>query len=275
MEKAPEICILCKTKDRKLLIEKDSWTVYRCPDCGLGFLDPRPAESEIRQFYQSDYFSKRYDSGFEPGSSQYKKRIRGEDHRIRFIKKIKVSGCLLDIGCGYGYFLAACREEGYEVKGIDVSEWAVEYAAQKLGISVVNGQIENVSFPSNAFDIICMWHSLEHTPDPHLTLQKAKLWLKNDGILVVDVPNYEETDAQERWENWDDWSLPYHLWHFTFKSLTKLFDMHGFRVIKSKNYHSNVVKERLRRIPVIGLFARPIAKMYSGSSVAVIAKRKI
>jgi 2-polyprenyl-3-methyl-5-hydroxy-6-metoxy-1,4-benzoquinol methylase len=254
------------------LINKDSWSVYRCPSCGLGFLDPRPSQDEIEQLYRSEYFSQHYDGGLEPDSPQFRRRIRGEEHRIRFIKQEKRSGKLLDIGCGYGYFLAACRDEGYEVNGFDVSEWAAEYAIQRLGLPVTIGQMGDVTFPPHSFDIITMWHFLEHMPDPHLALQKAKSWLKRDGILVVDVPNYEGTDARHMWEEWTGWSLPYHFWHFTFESLTRLLHRHGFRVIKSKDYHSDVVKEKLRRIPVVNLFARLIAKMYSGTSVAVTAK---
>ncbi|MEA1970032.1 MAG: class I SAM-dependent methyltransferase [Thermodesulfobacteriota bacterium] len=272
IKRATELCILCKTSERELLIEKDSWKVYRCPGCGLGFLDPRHSESEIEQLYRSEYFSERYDEGIDPDSARYKKRLSRETHRTKFIKHVKCSGRLLDIGCGYGYFLDACRRQGYDVQGLDVSKWAAGYAIQKLGISVTVGKINDVSFPLHHFDIITMWHSLEHTPDPHLALRKARSWLKPDGILVIDVPNYEGTNAQKIWQEWDGWSLPYHYWHFTFKSLTLLLQKHDFKIMKSKNYHSDFVKEKLRRIPVVSLFARLIAKMYSGTSVAVISK---
>jgi 2-polyprenyl-3-methyl-5-hydroxy-6-metoxy-1,4-benzoquinol methylase len=275
MESAPEVCILCQTSERELLIEKDGWRVHRCPTCGLGFLDPRPSESEIEGLYRSDYFSERYDGGIDPDSSQYKKRLSGERHRTKFIKSIKRSGHLLDIGCGYGYFLDASRREGYKVQGLDVSEWAAQYAVEKLGLSMTIGKIGDVHFPSRNFDIITMWHSLEHIPNPHMALQRAKSWLKKDGIIVIDVPNYEGTDARKIWHEWDGWSLPYHYWHFTSKSLKQLLSCHGFTVIKHKDYHSDVVKENLKRIPIISLFARLIAKLYSGTSVAVIAKLEI
>lgn len=272
MEQAPEKCILCQTSEKELLIEKDDWKVYRCLACGLGFLDPRPSESEIERLYRSDYFSERYDEGLDPESKQFLKRISWEQHRTRFVKSKKRSGSLLDIGCGYGYFLDACRRQGYHVQGLDVSEWAARYATEKLGLSIAIGKIDDAAFPPESFDVITMWHSLEHAPDPHIALQKAKIWLKPEGILVVDVPNYEGTDARQIWCQWDGWSLPYHYWHFTCNSLTRLLSQHGFKVIKHKDYHSDFVKAKLKRIPVVSLFARLIAKMYSGTSVAVIAK---
>ena len=272
MERAPETCILCQTSERELLIQTDNWTVHRCRTCGLGFLDPRPSESEIEDLYRSDYFSERYDGGIDPDSPQYQKRLSGEQHRTKFIRSIKRSGYLLDIGCGYGYFLDASRRKGFKVHGLDVSEWAARYAVEKLDLSITIGKIGDVYLPCHNFDIITMWHSLEHTPDPHMALQRAKSWLKKDGILVIDVPNYEGTDARKIWNEWDGWSLPYHYWHFTYKSLKKLLNQHGFTIIKYKDYHSDVVKIKLKGIPIVGLFARLIAKLYSGTSIAIIAK---
>jgi 2-polyprenyl-3-methyl-5-hydroxy-6-metoxy-1,4-benzoquinol methylase len=272
MERAPDACIICGTQEAELLIQKEHWRVYRCAHCGLGFLDPRPSQEEIAELYRGEYFSTHYDPGLDPGSSEFRRRLRSEDHRIRFIKRAKKTGRLLDIGCGYGYFLAACRKQGYNVAGLDVSEWAVQYATQKLGLPLSTGKFGDIKYPSRCFDIITMWHSLEHAPNPHLALQEAKSWLRPDGILVIDVPDYEGTDAQRNWQDWDGWSLPYHLWHFTFKTLTLLLRTHGFKVIKSKNYHSDTVKKKLASIPLLKLFARPIAKLYSGTSVAVISK---
>ena len=271
-ERAPETCILCQTPKRELLIKIDNWTVYRCPTCSLGFLDPRLSESEIEDLYRSEYFSEQYDGGIDPDSPQYQKRLSGEQHRTKFIKSIKRSGHLLDIGCGYGYFLDAGRRKGYTVHGLDVSEWAAQYAVEKLYLSVTIGKIGDIDLPPSSFDIITMWHSLEHIPNPHLALQKAKSWLKKDGVLVIDVPNYNGTDARYKWVDWVGWQLPYHYWHFTFKSLKKLLDQNGFTIIKYKDYHSEVVKEKLNRIPTVGLFARLIAKLYSGTSIAVIAE---
>lgn len=272
MERSPETCILCQTPQRERLIEKDNWIVFKCPTCGLGFLDPRPSENEIAELYRRDYFSERYDEGIDPGSEQYRKRLSGEQHRTQFIKAVKPSGHLLDIGCGYGYFLDACRRQGYQVQGLDVSEWAAQYATEKLGLSIAVGKVGEVALPSESFDVVTMWHSLEHTQDPRAVLKTVKSWLKPDGILVVDVPNYKGTDAQKMGHQWEDWSLPYHLWHFTPGSLQRLLEQYGFKIIKSKTYHSNYIKAKLKRIPVVGLLARLIAKRYSGTSVAVIAK---
>ncbi|HBO69282.1 MAG TPA: hypothetical protein DD658_03705, partial [Deltaproteobacteria bacterium] len=94
-----------------------------------------------------------------------------------------------------------------------------------------------------------------------------------DGILVVDVPNHESTDARRIGNAWDGWSLPYHFFHFTPSSLEDLLARNGFRSLDAKTYHSETVKKGLKKIPLVSLLARPIAKLYSGTSVAVVAKK--
>lgn len=271
MENAPKRCILCGGAKRKPLFEGERWVVHACTSCGLGFLDPRPSPEEIKDLYNQDYFHDNYDRAAEPDTPELRKMLNLKTSHIRFFRRRKPKGRLLDIGCGYGYFLAACRERGYQVQGIDVSEWAVKYATEKLHLPVVAGDLRDHALFQREFDVITMWHFLEHIPDPHSALNAAKKWLKRNGVLVVEVPNYEGTDAQKRWQDWEGWCLPHHLWHFTKKSLTLLLQMHGFRVIKTKDYHSDYVKTKLKRIPVLGIFARDIARAYSGTGVAVLS----
>lgn len=273
MENAPEKCILCGEKKRTLLIEKPPWAVYRCSSCGLGCLSPRPSKEEIQELYDREYCEEHFVEGGKPGTPEFKKRISLESSRIRFFRSLKKTGNVLDIGCGYGYFLAACRERGYDVQGIEFSGWALKHATDVLEIPVSVGNVIDIDMPENRFDVITMWHALEHVPEPDQVIRHVKKWLKKDGVFIADVPNHEGTDAQKQWQDWVGWSLPYHYYHFTPRSITELLSKCGLRVIKSKDYHSEVIKMNLKRIPVINLFARLIAKLYSGHSIAVLAER--
>jgi len=274
MENAPETCILCGSRNRELLIEKDPWKIYRCTSCGLGVLDPRPTDEELTELYTRDYFASQYDEGVDLGSPEFKKWLSLLEHRVRFFSSKKAKGRLLDIGCGNGYFLALCRSKAYKVQGIDISEWAATYAIETLGLPVHVGQIDEVELPGRHFDIITLWHSLEHTRDPRYTIERAKGWLKANGILVIEVPNYEGRDARSYGEDWIGWQFPFHFFHFTPASLKRLLAECGFRVIKTKDFHSETVKQALKRIPVVSIFARRIAKFYSGHSIAVLAELK-
>lgn len=111
-------------------------------------------------------------------------------------------------------------------------------------------------------------------PGPGNLPGEGRRWLKRDGLIVVDVPNYEGTDACKTWENWKGWQLPFHLYHFTPGTLTALLARHGFRTIRTKDYLSEYVKEKLAAIPMINLFSRPVARLFSGHSVVALAQRK-
>ncbi|HQL90040.1 MAG TPA: class I SAM-dependent methyltransferase [Syntrophales bacterium] len=275
MARAPEACILCGSADRTLLFRQDEWTVFKCSGCDLGFLDPRPTADELGRYYERTYFDSHYDKGLRRDSAEMRKRLSQEKHRISFFRPLKPRGRILDIGCGMGYFLYACSLKGYEAEGMDISDVSTAYIRSELGLQVKTGVAGTVDFEEGSFDIVTMWHFLEHSPDPRDYLSSAWKWLKGDGILVVDVPNHEGTDARMRGAGWRDWDLPYHLYHFTPKTLVRLLSLHGFDILRTKHYHSEVVKERLARIPVVGLFARLIAKAYSGGSYAVVAKKNV
>jgi 2-polyprenyl-3-methyl-5-hydroxy-6-metoxy-1,4-benzoquinol methylase len=273
LDAAPRECIICGSDERQLLYEKEQWKIYECSICGLGILNPRPRKNCLALLYQKEYFADQYDSGVELDSPGFKRWMGLLEHRHRFFRQIKGKGKLLDIGCGNGYFLALCQRMGYEVQGIDLSPWAAEYASSKLGLNVISSEIGDTEFPPETFDIITMWHSLEHSEDPLETVIKVKQWLKHDGIFVIEVPNYTGTDAQHEWDHWIGWQIPYHLFHFTPKALAMLIEKYGFHIVKFKNFHSETVKNNLKRYPVISFFARIIAKFYSGHSIVVVARK--
>lgn len=273
MEKADAKCILCGSTERTILISHGGWTVHKCKNCGLGLLDPRPDHSERIQLYQNSYFQSHYDKGLPVDSPEMKRRLSQETHRLKFFRDIKRGGRVLDIGCGMGYFLHACRLAGYEVEGVDISDHSTAYVRNELRIPITTGTIEKIRIEDGSRDVVTMWHFLEHAQDPGQYIDKAGQWLKADGILIVDVPNHEGTDARKIGASWTGWSLPYHLYHFTPATMMSLLSRYGFRPIRTKSYHSEYVKEKLRGIPLAGLLARPIATLFSGHSFAVVARR--
>lgn len=273
MERAAEQCILCGSREREPLLEQGEWRVHRCRRCGLGLLDPRPGAGELGELYRQGYFADQYGAGLAVGSPALRRRLAQETHRIRFFRPLKGSGRVLDIGCGMGYFLAACRDAGYAVEGMDISADSAAYVRDDLQIPVAVGTIEAVNYPPASFDVVTMWHFLEHTPDPRCYLEKVRQWLKPEGLLVVDVPNYAGTDARHAWQQWKGWQLPYHLHHFTPDTLRGLLAKQGFTTIRQKSYLAECVKERLERTVVLRPVARLVARCYSGHSFAVVARK--
>lgn len=273
MKKANISCILCGSDKHSLIYSKDQWNVYKCDNCGLGMLEPRPKDDELNTLYQQEYFQGHYNNELLLDSPEMKKRLSQEKHRLRFFHKFMKKGKVLDIGCGRGYFLLACRKQGYEVEGIDISEDAADYVMTELKIKVHIGEANNITLPEKTFDVITLWHSLEHNADPNVCIQNACKWLKDRGILVVDVPNYTGHDAQKMWDNWPGWDLPYHLYHFTKTSLIYLLHKHGLTTVRSNHYLSENIKEKLEYFFIPSFIARVIARFYSGHSIAVVAKK--
>jgi len=271
MERAPEYCPVCGVQEREGLVQVKGWQVVSCYTCGLGMLDPRPSRSELVSLYDKKYCDERFcDGGSDDETLQ--KRLSLESSRLRLVRKFKQGGRVLDIGCGFGYFLAACRARGYAVHGVDFSGHAIEHAQDRLQIPVTVGALDEVQLETKAFDVVTMWHSLEHTPEPSAALALAKDCLRVDGILVVDVPNYLGTDAARYGLTWTGWDPPYHLWHFTPAALSRLLAKHGLEVIKVKTYHSEFIKEKLQRYFLLRPVARMISQCYSGHSVAMVAR---
>jgi SAM-dependent methyltransferase len=271
---APEKCILCDGTDRTLLFRQNEWTVFLCTGCGLGVLDPRPGASEMEDFYRESYFRSHFGEGIRAGTPELRQRLSQESHRIRFFHGLKKKGRILDIGCGMGYFLAACRDWGYEVEGMDISPEASRFAREELKIPVQTGSGGAIRLDRESFDVITMWHFLEHCPDPHEHLGKAFDWLKKDGLLVIEVPNYSGHDAKKMGQRWRQWDLPYHLFHFTPASLNRLIQQHGFEKRREKYYSSEHVKERVQALSGSAFLGRTIARFYSGHGYAVIASKR-
>ncbi len=273
MENINIICTICGCSKHNFLFSKDQWQVHMCKNCGLGVLEPRPSRDQIERMYGHDYFQVHYSNKLSLYSPEMVRRLQQENHRIRFFSKFKNDGKILDIGCGRGYFLLACRKHGYNVEGIDISAAAATHISEEFKIRVHIGKLENIKLKELAFDVITLWHSLEHTSDPNLYIQMAAKWLKDDGILVIDVPNYEGYDARMYWNNWPHWDLPFHFYHFNPGSLSALLRKHGFIIVRRKSYLSDYVKEKLERKSVPRFLARIIAQCYTGGSYAVVARK--
>jgi SAM-dependent methyltransferase len=152
----------------------------RCEQCGYVFDNPRPTLQAIIRFYSQP---NKYDAWIEEEQARnlhYKRRLE-------ILKRYRSSGSLLDVGTGTGQFLSIARES-FAVSGTEVSESAVRIARDKYGLDVKQGQVEDIRFDVR-FDVITLFHVLEHVPYPVSTLRRCRELLNPDGILVVAVPN--------------------------------------------------------------------------------------
>jgi len=143
-------------------------------------VDPLPTPEFLESFYSGDYY--------EPWRGQEADRDRLWRRRLHLLKDVP-RGRLLDVGCAEGDFLQHAIGAGFNGTGTEFSEWGAGETARKLGIDVHAGELYTLDLPQNSFDIITLWHVLEHTTQPGQVLEAAHRFLKPGGTLIVAVPN--------------------------------------------------------------------------------------
>ena len=213
------------------------FTLVRCKQCGLVYMNPRPFPSEMGRFYPPEY--EPYSFHIPRFSNPWREKLffYGIDKRARLIhtltgKKRRLR--LLDIGCSSGVFLARLQKVfGWDVYGVEPNREAAQFAREKYGLEqVTTGTLDEVHYPDAYFDAVTLWNVLEHLYSPDATLKEIRRILKPGGLLVCAVPNLAGLDAKLFGKYWQGYELPRHLYHFTPRTLSKLFRKNGFRIVK-------------------------------------------
>jgi len=138
---------------------------------------------------------------------------------------------LLDVGAGTGDFLVAAKQEGWRITGIEPNEMARLKAGEK-GVLLLD---DLSAIPvDQKFEVITLWHVLEHLPDLDLQIAKLVGLLTETGTLVVAVPNFKSYDAKYYKEYWAAFDVPRHLWHFSQKSIGDIFGKYGMKLVRTK-----------------------------------------
>tara|TARA_B110001454_G_scaffold216982_1_gene241292 strand:+ start:1884 stop:2720 length:837 start_codon:yes stop_codon:yes gene_type:complete len=191
-----------------------------------GFLEttPLPDVSELVKYYETEEYISHTDSKRNLFEKVYHLvRNYAIKNKITLINKEQTKGQLLDIGCGTGDFLFAAKNNGWKVTGIEPNEKARNIANKKNNNSVFdNSQLNNLK--ENSFDVITLWHVLEHLPNLENDILIFKKLLKPSGSLIIAVPNYNSFDANYYKEFWAAYDVPRHLWHFSQNSIKSLFN---------------------------------------------------
>tara|TARA_R110002049_G_scaffold51245_5_gene145087 strand:- start:4350 stop:5210 length:861 start_codon:yes stop_codon:yes gene_type:complete len=201
----------------------------------FGFMEtsPLPDSDKLSDYYKSEDYISHTDSKRNLFEKAY--------HLVRSIslkKKLKLinsfsksSKNLLDVGCGTGDFLQTAQNNSWEVIGIEPNEKAQAIANKKTNNSVF--EVEKLlTFDEHSFDVITLWHVLEHLPNLENQIAIFKELLKPDGTLIIAVPNYKSYDAKHYAEFWAAFDVPRHLWHFNKESVSKLAANFQMEVIK-------------------------------------------
>lgn len=232
-------CPLCKsglflnfTEIKDHAVSKETFIICKCQNCSLLFTNPRPKEEKIGPYYDfPEYYSHEKNNKSITQIVYNKVRDYAVTEKVKLISSIKEPGKILDYGCGTGEFLHAAKLSGWNVKGIEPTPKARNQANQLLDGKV----IENIELldEKKKFDVISLFHVLEHIHSLRKTVKRIIKHLKSDGYILIAVPNPESYDAKKYGNDWAGWDVPRHLYHFnqtSLKNFEQLFDLELVKV---------------------------------------------
>lgn len=254
----PTVCLICDNKDISFLLNTkdhflsgETFSLFKCNSCGLISTFPAPDENHIASYYKSE----KYISHSSKPATFFEFIYQGVRHftlnkKADLTKKYAHGKKLLDIGCATGEYLQTCRKKGFDVFGVEPNQKARETAFANHGLIIEDLDGLNTFKPAT-FDVISMWHVLEHVHDINERMVQLNRLMTEDGVAIIALPNSESYDAGYYKELWAAYDVPRHLFHFSKKSFTTLAEKHGFKVrkilpMKFDAYYVSLLSEKYK-----------------------------
>lgn len=234
-----------KTKD--FFLSQDEFELLYDEETDMLVTYPQP--KDLNYYYESNEYISHSDSTttfFEKLYKLIKNHNLGK--KLRLVENyVDAEKSLLDVGAGTGDFLAFAKKKAWEVEGVEPNKTA-QAIANKKGL-VLHSDISLID--EKRFDVITLWHVLEHLPDLNGQIKKLTSMLKDGGTLFVAVPNYRSYDARHYGKYWAAFDVPRHLWHFSKNTITILFERNNFKLIKTKpmwfdSFYVSLLSERYK-----------------------------
>ncbi len=198
----------------------------------LDMLITKPQPEVLEKYYKSDTYISHTDSNKTLVDKLYqtvkKYSLRSKCSLVE--KYLRSEKTLLDVGAGTGDFLVAAKNKGWSIAGVEPNYDARMRAQEKQIALIPNME----SLPGKKFEVITLWHVLEHLPDLENKILKLVWHLEKEGTLIIAVPNFKSHDAKYYKTAWAAYDVPRHLWHFSRCSIEKLFGKHGLQLVKTK-----------------------------------------
>ncbi|MDQ3535528.1 MAG: class I SAM-dependent methyltransferase [Bacteroidota bacterium] len=239
--------IICKDQT----VSEESFAISECRNCGFKFTNPRPDKTNIEKYYESkDYISH---SNASTNFINFAYKIARKftlGFKYKILKKYySEKGKLLDYGCGTGNFLLYCKNKGWDVVGIEPNMKALHEAEKVKSLTIYNSKDKLQD--KEKFDVITLWHVLEHIHELKEVFTFLKSKINKNGIICIAMPNSDSYDCQLYKEFWAGYDVPRHLYHFnqaTFKALIKLSKMKLLEVIPMKldAYYVSMLSEKYK-----------------------------
>ncbi len=243
-------CRFCQSRNAGLLfrsldmhgrhiLSSNKFDVYQCPECGVIFPETSVNSQYYSRYYPHDYYESETKSGFVNQALLFFSIIviRLKEFEILNYTGFKGSGKIriLDIGCGAGDFLANLNSARFEKYGVEINPQGCKKCTERK-LNVRAAELKDAQFNSGYFDVITMWHVLEHLNNPLDVLREARRILKAKGILIISTPDTDSLGFKYGLKNWFHLDSPRHLILYNYNSLSLLLERAGFKAEYSRNY---------------------------------------
>ena len=266
---------------------QEEFTIVSCETTNFLFTNPRPKEKDISKYYDFEDYISHSNKKSDFISKLYQiVRSLSIKRKYKLISKLINSKKILDVGSGTGEFLSYMKTKGFDTYGVEIAKKARELSIKNHKLDVKDSLL---SLDETNFDVITMWHVLEHVYDLDGYMKKIKSLLNYNGILIVAVPNHKCFDQKFYGKHWAGWDVPLHLWHFDKESMQKLSKKYDFEIsyihplyfdsyyvsLLSSKYKYN--SSKLVQSFLVGLYSNLIAKFKTGeySSLIYVLKKVI
>jgi 2-polyprenyl-3-methyl-5-hydroxy-6-metoxy-1,4-benzoquinol methylase len=211
-------------------ITHKKFSIKRCEVCKLLITTPRPPTNELGQYY----LSTNYISHSKKANSLLDKlyllaRKYTLKSKTNLLNTYALRKSVLDYGCGTGTFLSHLKKQGWKIAGVEPSKEARAIALEELSDTEIKPSLEATD---GKFQVVSLWHVLEHIPNLREVLHNFKRVLDQDGVIIIAVPNPNSWESSVYKEHWAAYDTPRHLWHFNQKSIKLLAEVTGYQLVK-------------------------------------------
>ncbi|MBR6200297.1 MAG: methyltransferase domain-containing protein [Spirochaetales bacterium] len=225
-----KICPYCCDLDSSLMHRSKTWNMFRCSKCGLIYTIPFFKEENI---YVDNYFTEEYKHLYGKTYEEDRENIRNfAKVRLKFIKDYVKGGKLLDFGSGLGFFAEYAAENGFDVKCVDISDYAVKYITDKLKLNAEKGDAKYFENTSEKYDVISSFYVIEHVKEFEKLVFMMYNHLSDGGVLALSTPNADGVSIKKNFDKYADNHPNDHYRIFSPKFMKKLLRKYGFRHIK-------------------------------------------
>ena len=235
------LCPVCNSASIKNLwpakdftVSGELFTISECQSCSVRFTQDVPDENSIGPYYKSEDYISHTNTSKGIINKLYhlirKRTIAGKRKMVEKNTGLK-AGTLLDAGSGIGSFVNEMMQHGWEATGLEPDTDARKIANDLYKIELADTK-QFYQMPAAHFDVITLWHVLEHVQDLSNYIQQLKTLLNEKGKLFIAVPNYTATDATIYREYWAAYDVPRHLYHFSPRSIQVLMERNGLKVLQ-------------------------------------------